>query len=207
MWSTTCLRMLPSAAGVAPAAARATSALRTWMCVPAPAHCGPAETGRSLAGDGHRSALLFDARDDADRPLRRIAAATPGGRMAPSARPSPASGRPWPWIAELGQRIDTSDLAANTLRNWVKSFVGLEPSSQITVCCLSPSAARSVLDLRSTYVVCPNPHYDPLLRPHRPGWLQSSTSCASSRKWARWWMTLPLVASWLPSRERANAAT
>ncbi len=71
-------------------------------------------------------------------------------------------------IAELGQRIDTSDLAANTLRNWVKSFVGLEPSSQITVLFESfgfkhglPLDADLVFDVRCL----PNPHYDPLLRP------------------------------------------
>ena len=71
-------------------------------------------------------------------------------------------------IAELGQRIDTSDLAANTLRNWVKSFVGLEPSSQITVLFESfgfkhglPLDADLVFDVRCL----PNPHYDPVLRP------------------------------------------
>jgi UPF0042 nucleotide-binding protein len=36
-------------------------------------------------------------------------------------------------IAELGQRIDTSDMSANTLRNWVKGFMDLEAGSQITV--------------------------------------------------------------------------
>ncbi|KAB2970721.1 RapZ family nucleotide-binding protein [Zoogloea sp.] len=71
-------------------------------------------------------------------------------------------------IAELGQHIDTSDLSANTLRNWVKSFVGLEAGSQITVLFESfgfkhglPLDADLVFDVRCL----PNPHYDPMLRP------------------------------------------
>jgi len=71
-------------------------------------------------------------------------------------------------ISEIGHRIDTSDLAANTLRNWVKSFMELEASSQITLLFQSfgfkhgiPVDADLVFDVRCL----PNPHYDPLLRP------------------------------------------
>jgi UPF0042 nucleotide-binding protein len=71
-------------------------------------------------------------------------------------------------IAELGQRIDTSDLAANTLRNWIKSFMDLEAGSQIAVLFQSfgfkhgiPLDADLVFDVRCL----PNPHYDPVLRP------------------------------------------
>ena len=71
-------------------------------------------------------------------------------------------------VAELGHRIDTSDLSANTLRNWVKSFMDLEPGSQITLLFESfgfkhgiPVDADLVFDVRCL----PNPHYDPVLRP------------------------------------------
>ena len=71
-------------------------------------------------------------------------------------------------ISELGQRIDTSDISANTLRNWVKSFMQLEAGSQITLLFQSfgfkhgiPMDADLVFDVRCL----PNPHYDPVLRP------------------------------------------
>jgi len=71
-------------------------------------------------------------------------------------------------IAELGHRLDTSDLSANTLRNWVKSFMQLEAGSQITLLFQSfgfkhgiPMDADLVFDVRCL----PNPHYDPVLRP------------------------------------------
>ena len=71
-------------------------------------------------------------------------------------------------ISELGQRIDTSDISANTLRNWVKSFMDLDAGSQITLLFQSfgfkhgiPVDADLVFDVRCL----PNPHYDQLLRP------------------------------------------
>ena len=71
-------------------------------------------------------------------------------------------------ISELGHRLDTSDLSANTLRNWVKSFMQLEAGSQITLLFQSfgfkhgiPMDADLVFDVRCL----PNPHYDPVLRP------------------------------------------
>ncbi|WP_374259561.1 RNase adapter RapZ [Zoogloea sp.] len=71
-------------------------------------------------------------------------------------------------ISELGHRIDTSDLSANTLRNWVKSFMRLEAGDQITLLFQSfgfkhgiPMDADLVFDVRCL----PNPYYDPVLRP------------------------------------------
>ena len=71
-------------------------------------------------------------------------------------------------ISELGHRLDTSDLSANTLRNWVKSFMQLEAGSQITLLFQSfgfkhgiPMDTDLVFDVRCL----PNPHYDPVLRP------------------------------------------
>lgn len=70
-------------------------------------------------------------------------------------------------LAELGHRIDTSDLRTNTLRNWVKDFVALE-KDVLTLLFVSfgfkhgiPQDADLVFDIRCLS----NPHYDPELRP------------------------------------------
>lgn len=70
-------------------------------------------------------------------------------------------------LVDLGQHIDTSNLSANTLRNWVKDFVS-DKSGGLTLLFASfgfkngiPLDADFVFDVRSL----PNPHYDPALRP------------------------------------------
>ena len=70
-------------------------------------------------------------------------------------------------IGELGQRIDTSDLAPNALRGWIKDLVQLDRTS-MTLAFESfgfkqgiPLDADFVFDVRSL----PNPFYDPKLRP------------------------------------------
>ena len=71
-------------------------------------------------------------------------------------------------IAELGHRIDTSDLHPNTLRAWVKDFIQMAPAEGMTLMFESfgfkygiPLDADLVFDVRCL----PNPHYDPRLRP------------------------------------------
>lgn len=70
-------------------------------------------------------------------------------------------------MGDLGHRIDTSELNANALRNWVKQFVELD-RSRITLICQSfgfkhgiPLDADLVFDVRCL----PNPYYDTSLRP------------------------------------------
>ncbi len=70
-------------------------------------------------------------------------------------------------IAELGHRIDTSDLHPNTLRTWVKDFIQVEASEGLTLMFQSfgfkygiPLDADLVFDVRCL----PNPYYDPRLR-------------------------------------------
>jgi UPF0042 nucleotide-binding protein len=70
-------------------------------------------------------------------------------------------------VGELGQRIDTSDLAPNALRGWIKDLVQLDRTS-MTLAFESfgfkqgiPLDADFVFDVRSL----PNPFYDPKLRP------------------------------------------
>ena len=71
-------------------------------------------------------------------------------------------------IAGLGHRIDTSDLKANALRQWVRQFVETQPGQGLTLMFESfgfkhglPLDADLVFDVRCL----PNPHYDPDLRP------------------------------------------
>ncbi len=71
-------------------------------------------------------------------------------------------------IAELGHRIDTSDLRPNTLRSWIRDFIEAGPQEGLTLLFESfgfkygiPLDADLVFDVRCL----PNPHYDPALRP------------------------------------------
>jgi UPF0042 nucleotide-binding protein len=70
-------------------------------------------------------------------------------------------------FADIGHRVDTSDLSANVLRNWVKDFVAVPPVG-LTLLFESfgykggiPLDADLVFDVRCL----PNPHYDANLRP------------------------------------------
>jgi len=70
-------------------------------------------------------------------------------------------------VGELGQRIDTSDLAPNTLRGWIRDVVAIDRSG-MTLAFESfgfkqgiPLDADLVFDVRCL----PNPFYDPKLRP------------------------------------------
>lgn len=70
-------------------------------------------------------------------------------------------------ISDMAHHLDTSDLAPNTLRNWVKDFAAL-PVAGLTLLFESfgfkhgiPLDADFVFDVR----FLPNPHYDPVLRP------------------------------------------
>jgi len=70
-------------------------------------------------------------------------------------------------LADLANRVDTSDLDPGALRNWVKDFVGV-PRTGLTLLFESfgfkhgvPLDADLVFDVRCL----PNPNYDPRLRP------------------------------------------
>ena len=72
------------------------------------------------------------------------------------------------WLAEIGQRIDTSSLTPNQLRGWVQDLV-VSDRGKLTLIFESfgykggvPLDADFVFDARC---VLPNPHYDPNLRP------------------------------------------
>ncbi len=70
-------------------------------------------------------------------------------------------------IETLGHAVDTTNLSANQLRNWVKEFVETD-RAPLTLYIESfafrqgaPRDASLVFDVRAL----PNPHYDPALRP------------------------------------------
>jgi RNase adapter protein RapZ len=72
------------------------------------------------------------------------------------------------WLAEIGQRVDTSSLTPNQLRGWVQDLV-VTDRGKLTLIFESfgykggvPLDADFVFDARC---VLPNPHYDPILRP------------------------------------------
>ena len=72
-------------------------------------------------------------------------------------------------IAELGHRIDTSDLHPNTLRAWVKDFIQMPSTEGMTLMFESfgfkygiPLDADLVFDVRCL----PNPYWKPELREH-----------------------------------------
>lgn len=71
-------------------------------------------------------------------------------------------------LSSIGHRIDTSDLAPNTLRSWIKDFVNVGAEAGLTTLFQSfgfkhgiPLDADLVFDVRCL----PNPHYDDKLRP------------------------------------------
>jgi UPF0042 nucleotide-binding protein len=110
-------------------------------------------------------------------------------------------------IADLAHHVDTSELGPNTLRGWVRDFVGL-PHAGLTLLFESfgfkhgvPLNADFVFDVRCL----PNPNYDPRLRPltGRDGpvvdFLGSDPSARKMLEDIR-----RFVADWLPAFERDN---
>lgn len=70
-------------------------------------------------------------------------------------------------LSQIAQRVDSSELGANTLRSWVKDFIDYD-HARIVLLFESfgfkngiPLDADLVFDVRCL----PNPHYDPQLRP------------------------------------------
>jgi len=110
-------------------------------------------------------------------------------------------------LADLANRVDTSDLDPGALRNWVKDFVGV-PRTGLTLLFESfgfkhgvPLDADFVFDVRCL----PNPNYDPRLRPltgrDRPviEFLGSDPAAQKMLEDIR-----RFVADWLPAFDRDN---
>lgn len=110
-------------------------------------------------------------------------------------------------LADHAHRVDTSDLGPNTLRGWVKDFVGLGRTG-LTLLFESfgfkhgiPLDADFVFDVRCL----PNPNYDPRLRPLTGRDLpvvEFLRADAASRRMLE--DIRRFVAEWLPAFERDN---
>jgi UPF0042 nucleotide-binding protein len=110
-------------------------------------------------------------------------------------------------IADLAHHVDTSDLSPNTLRNWVKDFVGL-PQTGLTLLFESfgfkhgvPLNADFVFDVRCL----PNPNYDPRLKPltgRDPAVIEFLRADAQTGRMLE--DIRRFVADWLPAFERDN---
>ena len=110
-------------------------------------------------------------------------------------------------IADLAHRVDTSDLGPNTLRGWIKDFVGL-PHAGLTLLFESfgfkhglPLNADLVFDVRCL----PNPNYDPRLRPltgRDRAVIEFLESDPATRKMLE--DIRRFVADWLPAFDRDN---
>ncbi len=111
-------------------------------------------------------------------------------------------------IAELGHRIDTSELRPNALRGWIRDFIDLSPDLGITLLFESfgfkygiPLDADLVFDVRCL----PNPYYDPVLRPLTGKdatvieFLEAQPEALSMREDIR-----RFIAAWLPCYVRDN---
>jgi UPF0042 nucleotide-binding protein len=111
-------------------------------------------------------------------------------------------------LAELGHRIDTSELAANTLRGWLKEFLDLGSNARLTLLFESfgfkhgnPLDADLVFDVRCL----PNPYYDPALRPlsgKDEGIISFLEALPEVQRMAA--DIRHFVASWLPNYNRDN---
>jgi UPF0042 nucleotide-binding protein len=110
-------------------------------------------------------------------------------------------------VAELGQRIDTSELQPRVLQNWVRDVVGVGAES-LTLLFESftyrdglPMDADWVLDAR----MLPNPHYDPALRP-LTGRDEAVIRYLENDENVRRWLAemRALLERWLPEIVREN---
>jgi len=113
-------------------------------------------------------------------------------------------------VAVLGQRIDTSELQARVLQNWIRDLLGIG-SGALTLLFESfayrdgiPLDADWVLDAR----MLPNPHYDPQLRPFTGRDLQVIEVLGRDPAVVRWLEDVQgLLARWLPEIVRENRSS
>jgi UPF0042 nucleotide-binding protein len=110
-------------------------------------------------------------------------------------------------VAQLGQRIDTSELQPRVLQNWIRDLLGVGAET-LTLLFESftyrdgvPTDADWVLDAR----MLPNPHYDPQLRPLTGRDDPVVQALAKDERVQRWLADVrALLGRWLPEIVREN---
>ncbi|HEX2566597.1 MAG TPA: RNase adapter RapZ [Burkholderiales bacterium] len=110
-------------------------------------------------------------------------------------------------VAELGHRIDTSELQPRVLQNWIRDLLGL--GAQALTLLFESFAYRDGLPLDADWVLdcrmLPNPHYDPQLRPFTGRDAQVADFLGADASVGRWLDDVrALLSHWLPEIVREN---
>jgi UPF0042 nucleotide-binding protein len=110
-------------------------------------------------------------------------------------------------VAELGHRIDTSDLQPRVLQNWIRDLMGL--GGQALTLLFESFAYRDGIPLDADWVLdcrmLPNPHYDPQLRPFTGRDARVGEYLARDASVGRWLDEVrALLSHWLPEIVREN---
>ncbi|HEY6821933.1 MAG TPA: RNase adapter RapZ [Burkholderiales bacterium] len=110
-------------------------------------------------------------------------------------------------VAELGHRIDTSELQPRVLQNWIRDLMGL--GSQALTLLFESFAYRDGIPLDADWVLdcrmLPNPHYDPQLRPFTGRDPQVADYLARDQSVTRWLDEVrAMLSHWLPEIVREN---
>jgi len=110
-------------------------------------------------------------------------------------------------VAELGHRIDTSELQPRVLQNWIRDMLGLDAGSLTLL--FESFAYRDGLPLDADWVLdsrmLPNPHYQPELRPltgRDAPVVEFLQRDAMAQRWLE--DARALLARWLPEIVREN---
>jgi len=113
-------------------------------------------------------------------------------------------------VAVLGHRIDTSDLQARVLQNWIRDLLGIGPGALTLL--FESFAYRDGIPLDADWVLdarmLPNPHYDPKLRPFTGRESQVIEFLGRDSSVERWLEDVRgLLVRWLPEIVRENRSS
>jgi UPF0042 nucleotide-binding protein len=113
-------------------------------------------------------------------------------------------------VAALGHRVDTSDLQARVLQNWIRDLLGIGQGGLTLL--FESFAYRDGIPLDADWVLdarmLPNPHYDPKLRPFTGRDAQVIEVLGRDPAVVRWLEDVRgLLARWLPEIVRENRSS
>jgi len=113
-------------------------------------------------------------------------------------------------VAALGHRVDTSDLQARVLQNWIRDLLGIGQGGLTLL--FESFAYRDGIPLDADWVLdarmLPNPHYDPKLRPFTGRDAQVIEVLGRDPAVVRWLDDVRgLLARWLPEIVRENRSS